>query len=623
MPPQLQSLPAFDGKRGEGFINWLETLETARVTYRWPVNALVQVAKAKGGSAVVEWDQGNRLRVINVQVWVGPGQLKEMLSKRFKPKFTAPTAVNAVSDLKQKPRESCTQFLDRAVLAVNRQNFNIPEIQKTTTIYHSVFDASIISHFEAGLKDEISSGCESIKKTINSTNFWHNLIFIKNLQVPCNLRMDFLSKAGISIDTTTNKVRLGKSKLANGQTYSAYPVKDVSLPAKSETLVTLTSPGAFKQGLIKGSLRLPENVMLMEGIVTSSSAKSFTAVFANFHHLPVKLTTNDKVGRLHIDEQMTAQPIDHCLVIQDGKPQLTNPKDFHHVDKIPLDRIPLKFQNDYRAILRSYTDVFSKNDLDLELCKVLPHQVRLIVPNRITAINQYGLPHHLGKVAIDYVKKLLAAGVIRKSNSVFNSPLMIVKKPHADPKKPFAEQYRLVHNYVEVNKNIAPCSYPLRHLYELLDEVASGRVYSVLDLSQGFFQQHLIDPHEATAFSIPGVGQYAYLRSPQGMNSSPAYFQRLLDCVLKGIERTYVYIDDVVISVQNHEQNLAKLKEVFNRFRKHNLKIKPSKCQFGIASITYLGYDICAEKGITPGQQKQKLLKTGPVLNPSGKSEDF
>ena len=45
-----------------------------------------------------------------------------MLSKRFGPKFTAATAVNTVSDLKQKPRESCAQFLDRVVLAVNRQN---------------------------------------------------------------------------------------------------------------------------------------------------------------------------------------------------------------------------------------------------------------------------------------------------------------------------------------------------------------------------------------------------------------------------------------------------------------------------------------------------------------------
>ena len=141
-----------------------------------------------------------------------------------------------------------------------------------------------------------------------------------------------------------------------------------------------------------------------------------------------------------------------------------------------------------------------------------------------------------------------------------------------------------------------------------MDEVASGKVYSVLDLSQGFFQQDLIDPHEATAFSIPGVRQYAYVRSPQGMNSSPAYFQRLLDFVLKCISRPYVYIDDVVISVKTHKQNLSKLKEVL----KHNLKIKPSKCQFGTAQITYLGYDICSEKGITPGQAKTEVIRNWP-----------
>ena len=47
---------------------------------------------------------------------------------------------------------------------------------------------------------------------------------------------------------------------------------------------------------------------------------------------------------------------------------------------------------------------------------------------------------------------------------------------------------RLVHNYVEVNKNIAPFSCPQQHLYELQDEVACGKVFLVLDLSQGFFE---------------------------------------------------------------------------------------------------------------------------------------
>ena len=112
---------------------------------------------------------------------------------------------------------------------------------------------------------------------------------------------------------------------------------------------------------------------------------------------------------------------------------------------------------------------------------------------------------------------------------------MLVKKPNSDPSRPLAEQYRLVHNYVELNKSIAPCSYPLRHLYELLDEVAGGKIFSVLDLSQGFFQQELVDPLEATSFSIPGYGQFTYNRSPQGLNSSPAYFQWLVDFVVKGI----------------------------------------------------------------------------------------
>ena len=67
------------------------------------------------------------------------------------------------------------------------------------------------------------------------------------------------------------------------------------------------------------------------------------------------------------------------------------------------------------------------------------------------------------------------------------------------------------------------------------------------------------------------------------MNSSPAHFQRLLDFVLQGIDRVYVYIDDVVVSVKAHEENLEKLRHTFSHFWKHNLKAKPSKCQLGSA----------------------------------------
>ena len=151
--------------------------------------------------------------------------------------------------------------------------------------------------------------------------------------------------------------------------------------------------------------------------------------------------------------------------------------DIFHLQQVKLDHLPLSVKGRHQALFREYADIFSKHDLDVGHSQILPHTVRLTNHNNVVSVNQYRLPYHLKEVAIDYVEKLLKSGVIRPSTSVFNSPLMLVKKPNADKKKPLGEQYRLVHNYIELNKLIAPCSYPLRHLYELLDEVASGKIF--------------------------------------------------------------------------------------------------------------------------------------------------
>ena len=137
-PQQLNALLQFDGNRGEAFVIWIECLETAKDTYNWAENSLVQVVKAKGGAAIAEWDRGNRLRGIIVNQWAGDNGFRAMLYKWFGPKYTSATTVNAVSDLKQRSRKSCAQFLDRVVLAVNKQNFNVGEVDKQTEVYKAV-----------------------------------------------------------------------------------------------------------------------------------------------------------------------------------------------------------------------------------------------------------------------------------------------------------------------------------------------------------------------------------------------------------------------------------------------------------------------------------------------------
>ena len=155
-PGQLTALPIFDGERGEGFTNWLECLENANNTYQWPVNSLIQVVKAKGGPRVAELDRRNRLRGRNPAVWAGDDGYRAALVLRFGTKYTSATAVNVVSDLKQRHRESCAAFLDRVILAVDKQHFNLTAAQKQEAGYRLVYDAAIMSHFGAGLRDDIS-----------------------------------------------------------------------------------------------------------------------------------------------------------------------------------------------------------------------------------------------------------------------------------------------------------------------------------------------------------------------------------------------------------------------------------------------------------------------------------
>ena len=103
--------------------------------------------------------------------------------------------------------------------------------------------------------------------------------------------------------------------------------------------------------------------------------------------------------------------------------------------------LPLSVKGRYQALLREYADIFLKHDLDVGHSQTIPHTVRLTDHNKVVSVNQYRLKYHLQEVAIDYAKKLLKSGVIRPSTSVFNSSLMLVKKPNADLKKTLGEQY--------------------------------------------------------------------------------------------------------------------------------------------------------------------------------------
>ncbi len=70
-------------------------------------------------------------------------------------------------------------------------------------------------------------------------------------------------------------------------------------------------------------------------------------------------------------------------------------------------------------------------------------------------------------------------------------------------------------------------------------------------------------------------------------------FQGLMDKLLVNVsEFCSVNIDDVLKLSQTWEVHLIHLRRVFSLLKKHSLTCKPSKCQFEIAKIEFLGHVI-------------------------------
>ena len=101
---------------------------------------------------------------------------------------------------------------------------------------------------------------------------------------------------------------------------------------------------------------------------------------------------------------------------------------------------------------------------------------------------------------------------------------------------------------------------------------------------------------------------------PFGLSQAPAYFQLLMNKVLKGLKFAMTYLDNIIIFSQNELQHLEHLEIVFGHLWEAGLKIKRSKCDFFKSEIHYLGHLISPE-GISPLPNKLDSIKHMPVPN--------
>ena len=103
-----------------------------------------------------------------------------------------------------------------------------------------------------------------------------------------------------------------------------------------------------------------------------------------------------------------------------------------------------------------------------------------------------------------------------------------------------------------------------------------------------------------SAFVTP-LDKFEFTRCPFGLSQAPAYFQRLMNKVIKGLPFAFVYLDDVLIHSPDIETHLEHIRILFQR-------LKDSKCNYFKTHVQYLGH-LVSGKGIKPLPENWKVLR--------------
>jgi len=205
----------------------------------------------------------------------------------------------------------------------------------------------------------------------------------------------------------------------------------------------------------------------------------------------------------------------------------------------------------------------------------------------------------------EYVTNGELAGILQKSTSPYGSMALVVMKKDGTP--------RVVIDYRALNEVTVKNKYPLPLMDELFDRVAGARVFSTIDLRNGFHQIAIRpEDREKTAFRTR-LGHYEYTVLPMGLCNAPGTFMQLMNTLFSDMldKSVLCFLDDILIFSKTEEEHERHLREVLSRLRNQQLYVKMSKCAFMQREVAFLGHRIGAD-GLRVSPDKISAVQQWP-----------
>jgi len=260
-------------------------------------------------------------------------------------------------------------------------------------------------------------------------------------------------------------------------------------------------------------------------------------------------------------------------------------------------------------VLVEFDDVFYHQGTALRATDLTQHRIRL-QPNASPVFTpQYPLPHAKLEAAKEIVRDMLRDRIAEPAQSPCNSPVLIVTKANGDK--------RFVTDFRRLNHVTVPDRFPMARVDNIFNDLRGMKFYTTMDLKSGFWQILIAEEDRyLTAFSIPGIGQFQYIRLPFGLSNSPATFCRVVTTAISGHENlnsngacvsiARAYVDDLLIASRDYHHHLEHIRTILTDLRRARLTVNPVKCSWLRSSTKFLGHILTADGvSIDPARVKR------------------
>jgi transposase InsO family protein/dUTPase len=456
---------------------------------------------------------------------------------------------------------------------------------------------------------------------------------VQSLGRPVLLSYRTLKELGTILNTSRDKVTFQlKEKIFTYRTiledsstcpsqFSLHLAESYSLPAMSEVVVLTTIPKCLKESRLPRSVWIEPSTSCIRkhGIYCAKimtpleDVGQIKTILANTTEVSVvlekgtvvaaaKTFLNKEYHEVHgvFDElSVTAVPNEtesSDIGDKDYPDDLQISKSLTHVEKRGLRKLLRQFKdlwaNDNEAPTHVNPELAAHEIILQEGTRPLRENPRRESPERRLAIKEY-------------IEKMEKEGLIKKSNSPWASPVLLVSKKDGS--------WRFCVDYRRLNNVTVKDTYPLPRIDDTIDALAGVQYMSTFDLASGYYQISMDkDSMPMTAFTTHH-GLYEYMRMPFGLTNAPATFQRVMDSALAGLkwQTCLVYLDDIIVFSKTFDSHLKDLELVFLRLRSHGLKLKAKKCHLCCNEVLYLGHLITRD-GVREDPAKVDTVKNFP-----------